>query len=100
MYKNNDDNNTVRGFDLLVPGIGELIGGSQRIENYDELMKTMKISEKSKNDLDWYFELRKEGYVTSSGYGLGFERLVMLLTGVENIRDSIPFPRTPGRLKY
>lgn len=98
MYKNDDK--TSRGFDLLVPGIGELIGGSQRLEDYNELMLALKQKKLENFGLDWYVNLRKEGYVMSSGYGLGFERLVMFLTGTENIRDVIPFPRTPGMLEF
>lgn len=98
MYQNDD--NTVRGFDLLVKGIGELIGGSQRIDTFENLIKNAKEKNIDLNELKWYLELREQGYAPSSGYGLGFERLVMLVTGVENIRDVIPFPRTPGKLDF
>ena len=98
MYKNDDE--TVRGFDLLVPGIGELIGGSQREEDYSKLMKALEEKNISDNELEWYINLRRQGYVTSSGFGLGLGRLVMLLTGMDNIRDVLPFPRTPGNLKF
>ncbi len=98
MYKNDDE--TVRGFDLLVPGIGELIGGSQRIDNIAQLKLSAEKANIKIKDLEWYVNLRNEGYAPSSGYGLGFERLVMLVTGIENIRDVIPFPRTPGKLEF
>ena len=100
MYQNGDG--TCRGFDLLVPGIGELIGGSERETRYDVLLKTIEEKGLNKDEmrLDWYIDLRRQGYSQSSGYGLGFERFVMLLTGVENIRDVLPFPRTPGKINY
>ncbi len=98
MYDNEDG--TVRGYDLLVPEIGELIGGSQREDRYDILMANIAKKGQDLSDLSWYTDLRKNGYATSSGFGLGFERLVMLLTGVENIRDVLPFPRTPGKLNF
>lgn len=96
----NDDQKTVRGFDLLVPGIGELIGGSERENRYEFLINSAKKQNISISKLNWYFELRKYGYAQSSGFGIGFERLVMLFTGVENIRDVLPFPRTPGKIVY
>lgn len=98
MYNNGDG--TVRGYDLLVPRIGELIGGSQREDRYDVLMDVVKSKGQDLSELDWYLNLRKNGYAKSSGFGLGFERLVMLLTGTENIRDVLPFPRTPGKLNF
>ncbi len=98
MYDNGDE--TVRGYDLLVPEIGELIGGSQREERYDILMKNIEKKGQDLSDLSWYTDLRKNGYATSSGFGIGFERLVMLVTGTENIRDVLPFPRTPGKLNF
>ena len=98
MYQNGDG--TARGFDLLIPQIGELIGGSQREERYDVLMETLKQKGQDFTTLDWYINLRKTGYVTSSGFGLGFERLVMFLTGTDNIRDVLPFPRTTGKLNF
>ncbi len=98
MYDNGDE--TVRGFDLLVPEIGELIGGSQREYRYDVLMSNINKKGQDLSELDWYINLRKNGYADSSGFGLGFERLVMLLTGTENIRDVLPFPRTPGKLNF
>lgn len=98
MYQNGDE--TVRGFDMLVPQIGELIGGSQREYRYDVLVDVIKEKGTDLSDLEWYINLRKNGYADSTGFGLGFERLIMLLTGTENIRDVIPFPRTPGKLKF
>lgn len=98
MYDNGDG--TVRGYDLLVPEIGELIGGSQREDRYDVLMKNIELKGQDLSELSWYTDLRKNGYATSSGFGLGFERLVMMLTGVENIRDVLPYPRTPGKLNF
>jgi len=96
----NEDNKTVAATDLLVPGIGELIGGSQREEREDIL--TGKINELGMNEEDywWYLELRKYGGTKHSGYGLGFERLIMYLTGMSNIRDVIPFPRTTGSAEF
>ncbi len=98
MYDNQDD--TVRGYDLLVPEIGELIGGSQREDRYDVLMSNIEKKGTDLSELSWYTDLRKNGYAESSGFGLGFDRLVMLLTGTENIRDVLPYPRTPGKLKF
>ncbi len=98
MYLNNDQK-TVAAFDLLVPGVGELIGGSQREVNIDKLVERMKYYNISIEDMQWYLDLRKFGDAGSSGFGLGFERLVMYVTGIENIRDSIPYPRTFGNLK-
>ncbi len=99
MYQN-DDGKTVRGFDLLVPMIGELIGGSQREEDYDKLIRNSKEKGIDISEIEWYANLRRSGYATSSGFGIGFERLVMFVTGVENIRDVIPFPRTPGKVRF
>ncbi len=95
----NDDGKTVAAFDLLVPGVGELIGGSQREANPKKLIERMKYYNISEHDMKWYLDLRKFGDAGSSGFGIGFERLVMYVTGVENIRDAIPFPRTFGNLK-
>ena len=98
--KQNDDGKTVRAMDILFPGIGEIIGGSQREENYDKLaarIKEMGIPEK---DMWWYLETRKFGTVPHSGYGLGFERLILFITGMSNIRDVIPFPRTPKNAEF
>lgn len=95
----NDDGKTVAAFDLLVPGVGELIGGSQREADCHKLMERMKYYNISEQDMKWYLDLRKFGDAGSAGFGIGFERLVMYVTGVENIRDAIPFPRTFGNLK-
>lgn len=96
----NDDGKTVAAADLLVPGIGELIGGSQREERLDVLTDRIKELGMKPEDYDWYLDLRKYGGVTHSGYGLGFERMIMYLTGIANIRDVIPFPRTVDNLEY
>ncbi len=96
----NDDGKTVAASDLLVPGIGELIGGSQREERLDVLLSKMKECNLNEEDYWWYLNLRKYGGVTHSGYGLGFERMVMYLTGISNIRDVLPFPRTVDNLNY
>jgi asparaginyl-tRNA synthetase len=96
----NDDYKTVRAVDLLVPGAGELMGGSQREERLDVLEKRMEELHVPKHDLDWYLNLRKYGGVTHAGFGIGFERLLIYLTGVENIRDVIPFPRTPNNCEF
>lgn len=95
----NDDNKTVAAFDLLVPGVGELIGGSQREANCEKLIERMKYYNISEQDMKWYLDLRKFGDAGSAGFGIGFERLVMYVTKVDNIRDTIPFPRTFGNLK-
>ncbi len=91
----NDDLETVGAVDLLVPGSGELMGGSQREERYDVLMHRMEEMNVSRDELSWYLKLREYGGCIHSGFGMGFERLIMYLTGVENIRDVIPYPRTP-----
>ncbi|MBE6013415.1 MAG: asparagine--tRNA ligase, partial [Lachnospiraceae bacterium] len=98
--RQNDDGKTVAAMDLLVPGIGEIIGGSQREERYDVLVNRMKELDLCEDDYWWYLELRKYGGVTHSGYGLGFERFIMYLTGMSNIRDVIPFPRTVGNAEF
>ena len=92
--KMNDDNKTVAAMDCLVPGIGEIIGGSQREDDYDKLVKRMEEMELEKEDYGFYLDLRKYGSARHSGFGLGFERCVMYVTGMSNIRDVIPFPRT------
>lgn len=94
--KLDDDGKTVAAVDCLVPGIGEIIGGSQREDNYDILVKKMKESNLNLDDYGFYLDLRKYGSTVHSGFGLGFERLVMYVTGVQNIRDAIPYPRTVG----
>ena len=96
----NDDGKTVAAMDMLVPGIGELIGGSQREERLEVLEQRMEETEVPKDELDWYLDLRRFGGVKHAGYGLGFERMIMYITGVENIRDVIPFPRTPNNAKF
>ena len=96
----NDDKKTVAAVDLLVPGSGELMGGSQREERFDVLNKRMDELKMEKEELYWYINLRKYGGCVHSGFGMGFERLIMYLTGVENIRDVIPYPRTPGNCNF
>ena len=97
--KNNIDNKTVQAFDILVPGIGEIIGGSIREENYEVLKSKIIENNISLDSIKWYLELRKFGTCPHGGFGLGFERLIMLLTGISNIRDVIPFPRYPNHCK-
>jgi len=96
----NDDGQTVAAVDLLVPRIGELIGGSQREERLSVLESRMEEMNLSKDDYWWYLESRRFGSVPHSGFGMGFERLLMLVTGITNIRDVIPFPRTPGSIDF
>ena len=96
----NDDGKTVAATDMLVPGVGELIGGSQREERMDVLLKRMHELGLKEEDYWWYIELRKYGGTKHAGFGLGFERLVMYLTGVSNIRDVLPFPRTVGNAQF
>jgi len=96
----NDDGKTVAACDLLVPGVGEIIGGSQREERYDILKARMDEVGLDEKDYWWYMDLRKYGGVKHAGYGLGFERIIMYLTGMENIRDVLPFPRTPGVAEF
>ena len=98
--KTNPDNKTVAAVDLLVPGAGELMGGSQREEDYEKICKRCDEMGVDKAPVDWFLNLRKYGSVVHSGFGMGFERLVIYLTGVENIRDCIPFPRTPNNCDY
>ena len=98
--KVNPDNKTVAAVDLEVPGAGELMGGSQREDNYDKLMERMQELNVDKDPVDWFCNLRKYGGCYHSGFGMGFERLIIYLTGVENIRDVIPFPRTPNSCEY
>ena len=96
----NDDNKTVAACDCLVPGIGEIIGGSQREERLDVLTARMKELNLNEEDYWWYLELRKYGETKHAGFGLGFERLIMYLTGIGNIRDVLPFPRTTGQSEF
>ncbi|EDM45614.1 asparaginyl-tRNA synthetase [unidentified eubacterium SCB49] len=96
----NDDGKTVRAMDVLFPGIGEIVGGSQREERYDVLLEKMEKMGIPKEELYWYLDLRKFGTCVHSGFGLGFERLVQFVTGMTNIRDVIPYPRTPGNAEF
>ena len=96
----NDDGKTVAAMDMLVPGVGEIIGGSQREERIDVLLERMKECNLNEEDYWWYVNLRKFGGTKHAGYGLGFERIIMYLTGVSNIRDVIPYPRTVGNAEY
>jgi asparaginyl-tRNA synthetase len=96
----NDDNRTVAAMDILVPRIGEIIGGSQREERLDVLEARMKELNMPLEEYWWYLDSRKYGSVPHSGFGLGFERLLMFLTGISNIRDVIPFPRTPKNIEF
>ncbi|MDV3184988.1 MAG: amino acid--tRNA ligase-related protein, partial [Candidatus Phytoplasma australasiaticum] len=92
--RNNSDNETVAAMDLLVPKVGELVGGSQREERFEVLQDKMKEMQINKIDLDWYLDLRRFGSCIHSGFGLGFERMLLYLTGLDNIRDVIAFPRS------
>jgi asparaginyl-tRNA synthetase len=96
----NDDGKTVRAMDVLFPGIGEIVGGSQREERYDVLRQKMADLDIDEKELYWYLDLRKFGTAVHSGFGLGFERLVQFVTGMGNIRDVIPYPRTPGNASF
>lgn len=96
----NEDQKTVAACDLLVPGIGEIVGGSQREERHDVLLEKIRANHLDEEEYWWYLELRKYGGVKHSGYGLGFERMIMYLTGMSNIRDVIPFPRTPRTVEF
>jgi len=98
--KQNDDGKTVRAMDVLFPGIGEIIGGSQREENYEKLLNRIRELKIPEKDLWWYLETRKFGTAPHSGFGLGFERLILFVTGMLNIRDVIPFPRTPKNAEF
>jgi asparaginyl-tRNA synthetase len=92
----NDDSTTVAAMDILVAGIGEIVGGSQREERYDVLLGRMQEVGIDEEEYQWYLDLRRYGTTPHSGFGLGFERLVQFVTGMHNIRETIPFPRTPG----
>jgi asparaginyl-tRNA synthetase len=94
--RENNDGNTVAAMDFLVPRLGEIIGGSQREERYDVLKRRIQENGLSVDSYNWYLDLRKFGTAPHSGFGLGFERLLMYLTGIQNIRDVMPFPRYPG----
>ena len=96
----NDDGKTVRAMDILFPGIGEIVGGSQREERLDVLLEKIKELGIDEEELWWYLDLRKFGTAVHSGFGLGFERLVLFATGMGNIRDVIPFPRTPQNAEF
>ena len=98
--KVNDDDKTVRAMDLLVPGVGEIIGGSQREERYDVLVSRMNEMGLDENDYWWYLDTRRYGTVKHAGFGLGFERMIMYMTGMGNIRDVIPFPRVPKHAEF
>jgi len=98
--KQNDDGKTVRAMDVLFPGIGEIIGGSQREENYERLLARMKEMHIPEEELYWYLDTRKFGTCPHAGFGLGFERLMLFVTGMGNIRDVIPFPRTPQNAAF
>lgn len=98
--KQNEDGKTVRAMDVLFPGIGEIIGGSQREENYDKLLQRMNEMHIPAEELSWYLDTRKFGTCPHAGFGLGFERLILFVTGMANIRDVIPFPRTPGNAEF
>ena len=98
--RRNDDNKTVAAMDILMPGIGEVIGGSQREERLNILNDRMLEMNISKKELWWYLETRKFGTVPHGGFGLGLERLVQFITGMRNIRDVIPFPRTPKNIEF
>ena len=98
--KVNPDNKTVAAVDLLVPKAGELMGGSQREENLDVLLKRMEELHVDRSNMEWYLDTRRYGGCVHSGFGMGFERLIMYLTGIDNIRDAIPYPRTPKNCEY
>jgi asparaginyl-tRNA synthetase len=96
----NEDGRTVRAMDLLVPGIGEIIGGSQREERLEVLRENLAQHHLPEKEYWWYLDLRRYGTVPHAGFGLGFERMLMFVTGVANIRDVIPFARTPGSADF
>ena len=98
--KQNDDGKTVRGMDVLFPKIGEIIGGSQREENLEALQRRIREMNIPEKDVWWYLDTRKFGTAPHSGFGLGFERLILFVTGMANIRDVIPFPRTPKNAEF
>ena len=98
--RQNDDGKTVGAMDILFPGIGEIVGGSQREERLDKLTQRMKEMDIPEDELWWYLDTRKFGTAPHSGFGLGFERLMLFVTGMGNIRDVIPFPRTPDNAEF
>ena len=98
--KQNDDGKTVRAMDVLFPGIGEIIGGSQREEELDKLTRRIEELNLPLKDLWWYLDTRKFGTAPHSGFGLGFARLILFMTGMSNIRDVVPFPRTPRNAEF
>ena len=98
--KQNDDGKTVRGMDVLFPRIGEIIGGSQREENLEALTRRIAELNIPEKDVWWYLDTRKFGTAPHAGFGLGFERLILFVTGMANIRDVIPFPRTPKNAEF
>lgn len=98
--KVNSDNKTVAATDLLVPGVGEIVGGSQREDDYNKLLNRTKELNMDISSIQWYLDLRKYGYSLGAGFGLGFERLIMYILGLDNIRDTIPFPRYNGKLNF
>ena len=98
--RENEDNKTVAAMDVLFPGIGEIVGGSQREERHDILLKKSKEFNIPEEHIWWYLETRKFGTTPHAGFGLGFERLIMFVTGMQNIRDVIPFPRTPKNAEF
>ncbi len=98
--RQNEDGKTVGAMDILFPGIGEIVGGSQREERLDALSGRMREMNVPESELWWYMETRQFGTVPHSGFGLGFERMIQFVTGMNNIRDVIPFPRTPGNCEF
>ncbi|MFO7901763.1 MAG: amino acid--tRNA ligase-related protein, partial [Pirellulaceae bacterium] len=96
----NDDGKTVRAMDVLVPKVGEIIGGSQREDRLDVLTERMRAQQLNPDEYWWYLDLRRFGTVPHAGFGLGLERMVQFMTGMTNIRDVIPFPRTPGNAEF
>lgn len=98
--RQNDDGKTVAAMDILAPGIGEIVGGSQREERQEKLEQRMKEMNIPIEDMGWYLDTRRYGTVPHAGFGLGFERMVQFVTGMSNIRDVIAFPRTPGNAEF
>ena len=96
----NEDGKTVRAMDILFPGIGEIVGGSQREERLEVLKEKMAALDIPEKELWWYLDLRKFGGAPHAGFGLGFERMIQFVTGMGNIRDVVPFPRTPGSAEF